>query len=227
MLSAAEFASLVHVFPAMGQLDRATREAFSSRATAQDAPAGFAVFETGQDCENFLWLISGRVRVVAQSENGREILLYRVEPGELCILTTGCLLGQDPYPARGEVEVGAHAVFLPATDFEELILQSSPLRRLVFQALSSRMQALMALVEAVAFQKIDRRLARALLNRARIAGRSGIPCTHQELADEVGTAREIVTRILAGFESTSAVQLSRRKVTIADEVQLRSIAGAL
>jgi CRP/FNR family transcriptional regulator, anaerobic regulatory protein len=226
MLSDAEFASLVHVFPALDQLDRTTREVFVSRAIAQDAPTGFAVFEPGHECQNFLWLISGRVRVAAQAESGREILLYRVEPGELCVFTTACLLGHDRYPARGEVESPAHAIFLPAATFEQLMLQSPSLRQLVFRALSLRMHELMGLVEAVAFHKVDQRLAQSLLDRARASGGNELHCTHQELADEVGTAREIVSRVLANFETAGMVRLSRRLVVITDEVELTAVGGS-
>ena len=152
--------------------------------------------------------------------NGRELQLYRVVPGEACILTSSCLLGQVAYRARGVADSDVVAVALPPAVFTALLAEHEPFRRYVFGLFAERMAELMALVEAVAFQRLDQRLAALLLGKGRI-----VRTTHQALADELGSVREIVSRLLKSFAERGLVSLSREQVEIVDARRLREIAA--
>jgi CRP/FNR family transcriptional regulator len=227
MISYAEFASLVHAYPELAELGLKSRKAFIAAATARDADRGEAVFQAAAPCESAVWLVSGRVRVVARASSGRELLLYRIGPGEVCILGIASLLGHSPYPAHAEVEEPVHAICLPASSFEDLLQSSAELRNLVFRTLASRMRDLMSTLEALAFHRLDQRLARALVARTQNTGSGELRCTHQTLADELGTAREMVSRILEDFESSGLLRLGRGRIVVENlpELKAREQAG--
>ena len=220
MISEAEFANLLHRFPALKELSAAERDGFRAAATPVVLDGGARVFEAGARCENFLWLTDGSVRVTATDGDGREILLYRVEPGELCVFTTSCALGHASYPAAGRTESATRAVVLPVGRFEDLVVHVPALRRLVFSALSTRLHEMMGLVESVAFHRLEQRVAAWLLREFESA--EDVERSHQEIADELGSTREPISRVLAGFERNGWIELGRRRVTCRDREGLRS-----
>jgi CRP/FNR family transcriptional regulator len=169
------------------------------------------LFEPGTQCEGFPLVLDGSVRVTASSEGGREIVLYRVAPGEGCILSGGCLLGHSSYRARGVAETDVLLASIPPALFQELLVQSEPFRRFVFDMYGTRLAEVMELLEEVAFRKLDTRLARLLLQRGPL-----IEATHQALADELGSVRVFVSRLLRSFEERGWVKLERERVTVTD-----------
>ena len=206
----------------LGELPPSQLDDVLGVAAVMHLPAGSVVFDEEQACQGFPLLLSGSVRVIKASPNGRELQLYRVGPGESCILTSSCLLGHDHYHARGVVEQDAELVLLPPAAFRKLVSSSEPFRNYVFDLFSDRLTDLMQLVSAVAFQKLDQRLA------ALLAGKSGtLHATHQALADELGSVREIVSRLLKQFEEQGWVRLGREKVEIFDAEALRRYSGGL
>ncbi len=132
------------------------------------------------------------MRVAKFAPNGREIMLYRVEPGQGCILSGGCLLGHSDYSARGIAEQDVTLLSMPPALFHELLLGFEPFRRFVFGMYGERLAEVMELVEEVAFRRLDERLAQLLIHRGPV-----LEATHQKLADELGSVREIVSRLLA------------------------------
>lgn len=182
-------------------------------------PAGAILFDEQQPCRGFPFVLSGNIRVVKHAANGRELPLYRVMPGESCIITSSCLLGGADYNARGVTESETVLAFLPKTEFDWL-LTHPPFRDFVFHLFAERIAELMQLVEEVAFRKLDQRLANLLL------GRGGcIHLTHQQLADELGSVREMVSRLLKGFAEQGLVRLGRERIEILDPPGLRRIAA--
>lgn len=186
-------------------------------------PAGAVVFGPGQPPQNYLLLIRGTVRVHQLSENGREIVLYRVAAGESCAMTTACLIGDDVYQAEGVAETPVEAVVLPREAFDEAISKSPEFRRFVFAALSSRMSNLFKLIEEVAFSRIDIRLAQRLIELAGDGDRVGM--THQQLASELGTAREVISRQLNEFQRRGLVATARGELKLVDREALRRLAN--
>ena len=173
-------------------------------------PAGRQLFYPGSSCENYLLVLAGVVKVQIMSDSGREILLYHVRSGDSCVLTTSCILSGDRYPAEGISEGEVTAFAMSSYAFYRCIEQSSFFREFVFKNFSLRLSKLIGRMEAVVFDTIDQRICKALLQ----AGEKVILKTHHELAYELGTAREVVSRHLKNFEGYGWVNLKRGTVDI-------------
>jgi len=180
------------------------------------------VFHAGDLCEAFLIVLDGDVRVQLTSAGGREVTLYRIGRGGSCILTTSCLLSRENYPAEAIAESDVEALAIPMRSFERALEQSAWFRKLVFDGMSTRLASVIRKIEQIAFTSIDARLAAALL----ALDEEGVAnITHQDLAVELGTAREVVSRHLKRFESEGWVRLGRGQVAVADRRRLEGIAA--
>ncbi len=211
-------AELRGLYPALAGLPESTLAAALDKAEVVSLPAGTPLFGEGSVCRQFPLVLAGSIRVAKVGE-GRELHLYRVTPGESCVLTSSCLVGGRDYPATGVVESDVRLVVLPKAVFDQLVASHPPFRQYVFGLFAERLTDLMALVEAVAFHKLDRRVAAALLGHGRV-----VEMTHQQLADSVGSVREIVTRVLRSFVDQGFVKLGRGSVEVLDAAGLRSVA---
>lgn len=211
--------SICTLYPVLCELAAPELERLLAEAQVTDVPAGAVLFDERQSCTGFPLVLSGSVRVVKSAPNGRELPLYRVTPGETCIITSSCLLGNVPYNARGIADTETRLVLLPR-DAVGILLERKPFRDFVFALFAERMADLMTLVEEVAFRKLDQRLAALLLGKGRV-----LATTHQKLADELGSVREIVSRLLKGFAAQGLVSLGREQVEILDPAGLRRIAS--
>ena len=213
--------NLVALFPALRDMPTALWQQFDREATYIEAQAGTVLFESSGPCQAFPMLLSGSVRVARSGSNGRELQLYRVLPGEICIITSSCLIGEAAYPARGVAESNLTAVVVPRPLFSLLIEQHPPFRSAIFRVFGERLAELMQLVDEIAFRKLDQRLASLLLAKG-----GTVNATHQNLADELGSVREIISRLLKGFEDDGLVALRREQIQILDAVALRAVAQA-
>lgn len=211
-------AELRGLYPALASLPEPALAAALVKAEVVSLPAGTPLFGEGSVCRQFPLVLAGSIRVSKVGE-GRELHLYRVTPGESCVLTSSCLVGGRDYPATGVVESDVRLVVLPKAVFDELVASHPPFRQYVFGLFAERLTDLMALVEAVAFHKLDRRVAAALLGHGRI-----VEMTHQQLADSVGSVREIVTRVLRSFLDQGFVKLGRGSIEVLDAAGLRGVA---
>jgi CRP/FNR family transcriptional regulator len=210
-------------FPGLANLDAAGQARLAAAATRVALPPGAAAFRPGTACEAFVFVIAGRIRVQMVSETGREVVLYRVQPGETCILTTACLLGSSDYPAEAIAEEPVDAMLLPRPAFQALLDAAPAFRDFVFNSFGRRLMDLFSLVEEVAFRRVDLRLARFLLER-RDAGNC-VLLSHHKLAVELGTVREVVSRQLKEFERRAWVALHRGRIDVRDEAALRRLAA--
>jgi CRP/FNR family transcriptional regulator len=207
------------LYPAFASMSDQALERVLASAVVRTVPAGTVLFDEQSPCQAFPMVVEGSVRVVKSAPSGRELQLYRVLPGESCILSTGCMLGNAPYSARGIAESELTIVALPPPLFHELIAEHEPFRSYVFGLFSERITELMQLVEAVAFHKLDQRLAALLLGKGKT-----IHTTHQHLADELGSVREIVSRLLKSFAEQGAVSIGREEIEIVNPTILRRVA---
>lgn len=215
--------SWIDRFPALDELTGDTLALLDETARVVSLPSGAKAFDAGSPCEQYLLLLSGTVRVQQVSASGREIVLYRVEGGESCILTTACLLAARPYAAEGVTETSVEAVLVPRTTFEALMDRSPVFRQFVFASYAHRLTDLLVLVEEVAFGRLDVRLARCLLERGDPIGH--VALTHQALAVELGSAREVISRQLKEFERRGWVRRERGEIVVIDANSLVSLAG--
>ncbi len=171
----------------------------------------------------FPLVLAGSVRVVQRYANGRELQLYRIKAGESCLLSGTCLLGKTDYSASGIAEDKLELLVIPAVEFQSLIAEDEVFRTYVFSLYGERLATLLNLVEAIAYQKLDQRLAALLLAHAQ-GESTTIRATHQALADELGSVREIVTRLLRSFEDRGWVELGREKIVVRDTDAIAALA---
>lgn len=197
------------VFSLLDRLEPEVRGQLAIGSSEVHIPTGARLFSPGDGCEGFGFVVDGAVKVGLVSEQGRELVLYRVRPGESCTVTVSCLISGDPYPAEGVVEEDLTAIAVPKNLFSELVNRSPVFRSFVLEIFSARMTHLMALVHEVAFNKLDQRLAARLLELGPV-----VTMTHSELASELGTSREIVSRILESFADEGMVSLGRRLISV-------------
>jgi CRP/FNR family transcriptional regulator len=183
---------------------------------------GMSLYQHGQVCENYLLILSGSVRVQKLSEKGQVITLYHLVAGRACELTTTCLLGGKNYPAEAIAETEVHAILIPKADFQQALAQLPDFRNFVFSSIDKGMNDLIGLLEDVSFGRMDSRLARRLLQLADAT--HPIAVTHQALAEELGTAREVISRLLKGFERQNLVSLRRGHIEIVERQHLRDLA---
>lgn len=176
-------------------------------------PAGTDLFTEGDVCQTFLIVRSGQIKVSKLSENGREVLLYRVDPANLCVLTTSCLLAGSIYPAHGRTETDVEAITLSKTDFDRLIVESKEFREMVFGSFSRRFSAFVEKIDEIVFYGLKERLWLALETEAAQRGPS-IAKTHQQLAQDLGTEREVISRLLKQFEREGRLSLAKGEITI-------------
>jgi len=201
--------------------DPAAREVLAASRLVR-LPAGTTMFRDGDACRDYMLLVSGSVRIQKVAESGREIVLYRLQPGQGCVLTTSCLLAGRPYPAEGVAENEVTALAIPHAVFERGLAESPGFRRFVFSAYSRRLAELISLIEAVAFGRFEVRLAHYLLHHAPAQG--PLKITHSGLAQELGSAREVVSRQLKDFERRGLVRLTRGAIAIVDRDTLADVA---
>ena len=212
---------LLALYPALAGLPAARLDALLQVGATACLPAGSEVFAEDQPCAGFPLLVAGSIKVYKQAASGRELVLYRVVPGGSCIITSSCLLGRTNYNARGIAETPLTLFVLPVSAFAALLVEHPPFRDFVFRLFAERIGELMQLVEEVAFARLDQRLARLLLAR----GETTIGATHQQLADELGSVREIVSRLLKGFAAQGLVSLGREQIVVSDRDGLKNIAA--
>jgi len=209
-------------FQGLSRLAPDVKSTLLAESRLATVPEGTVIFGPGKAPENLLLLLEGTVRVQQTSESGREVFLYRVQAGESCVLTTACLLAYEDYSAEGIAETEISAVLVPRVTFDDLIARSPEFRRFVFTAYSRRISDLFHVIEEVAFRRVDVRLAQKLLQ---LAGSDGtLQATHQTLAVELGSVREVISRQLQEFQRRGWVELGRGVVRIVAPAGLRRLA---
>jgi len=210
-------------FSGLSGLNEDLRARLLEKSKIVQVDQGALVFGPGKVPEYLLLLLDGTVRVQQVTSEGREIVLYRVNAGDSCVLTTACLLAYEDYSAEGITETEVTAAAIPRAVFEELISSSPDFRRFVFTAYSKRIADLFYIIEEIAFRRMDIRLAQRLLELDR--GNHKVKSTHAQLAAELGTAREVISRQLQEFQRREWVKLSRGSVGLTDLDALKKLAA--
>lgn len=211
---------LLKMYPALNDLNIDQLASLLRPESILQLPENTELFAEHQPCRGFPLVLEGSIRVIKQSANGRELMLYRVKPGGSCIISSSCLLGKTQYNARGITETAIKLLVLPLPLFSTLITENTAFRDFVFHLFSERISNLMELVEEVAFTRLDQRLAKQLISRSD----NVLNITHQQLANELGSVREIVSRLLKGFATQGLVGLSREQIQILNREKLTLLA---
>lgn len=209
----------IEVLPSLNELEPAALQKLGQAAHLVQAPAGHVLSKPGSSCDNYLIVLEGTVRTFITGENGREIVLYRVEGGQTCILTTSCLMTGSNYETEGIAESDVTALAVPRTMFLELLGTSEKFRHLAFNTFSERLHELVILINEISFGQLDTRLAGYLIDKS---DGDTIIATHQSIAMELGSAREAVSRLLKDFERKGLVELDRGRIIITQRAELEN-----
>jgi len=219
MINETEYKGLARNYPVLSDLPWDLQTELMRDGQPVEFPEGEILFDVHSPCSLFLMLNAGTIRVIISTSTGREILLYRVQEGEACVLTVSCLLGNSAYPARGLAETPLQGVAIKKSLFTRLVAGCPPFREFAFRFFGDRLARLMTLIEEVTFGRMDQRLASLLLRKG-----ASMETTHQILADELGSVREVVSRILKDFEGQGILELERGQIRVLDEQALQRIA---
>ncbi len=220
MLEAKYYDRIAEALPFLKKTDSQIAREFRQAAYYARIPVGKDIFVEGDAVQSIALLLSGNVRVYKIGENGREITLYRFGLGESCILTANAIMNHQTFPAVALVESEAEAIMVPAETFRDWMRRYEEWRTFLFDLLSQRLAAVMSIVDEVVFHRMDARVAALLLRRTDQG--SIIQITHQEIAAELGSSREVISRILEGFESAGLISSSRGQVEIVDAAELEA-----
>lgn len=174
-------------------------------------PPGTQLYRQGDACSAIAFVLSGEIRVYKIGSGGREITLYEIGPGETCILNASCILSGRSYPAHASTLAESAIYLVPSDLFRSLVAEHDAMRDFVFSLLSERLTGVMELVEEIAFGRMDARLKDYLVEKA---GDDRLKTTHQKIASDLGTSREVVSRLLKDFERKGEVRLSRNEITL-------------
>jgi len=198
-------------FPAFRGLGQHSFREFLVAGSRHVMPAGTQLYREGDACSAIAFVLSGDIRVYKIGQTGREITLYEIGPGETCILNASCILANRTYPAHASTLMETDLVLVPSDNFRRMVATSEQMQRFVFAIMSDRLVSVMELVEEVAFGRMDQRLMDYLVEKSE-NGR--LEVTHQKIANELGTSREVVSRLLKDFERRKRIRLGRNAITL-------------
>lgn len=212
-------------FPQLAAITDAAWLSASDAAQMMDFPAGTIMMRPGEASQGFVLLAKGCVRVYERAQNGREIVLYRTQAGEMCLLTLSNLLNNTTYSAEAVAQEEVRAIIIPLDSFHKAFTHSEAFRQALFATLSQRLSDLMHLVGKVAFQRLDLRLASLLGQLFDERRTTCLHVTHQELAHELGTTREVTSRLLKQLERLGCIRLRRGSVELLSSQDLSRLSG--
>ncbi|MEM1193671.1 MAG: Crp/Fnr family transcriptional regulator [Pseudomonadota bacterium] len=213
---------MAHIDAMTMQMDPAQLPPPLDGANPVSLPAGATIFEPGDPCTQFFFVLEGTIRVALTARNGRTVTLYRFGAGETCVMTTSCLLGGASYGAEANTQSAVRALVLTKNAFDTAFSQSAPFRQLVLTAFSDRLAQMMARIETIAFTPLDQRLAATLLEHLPGTARA-IKLTHDDLAQDLGSAREVISRKLAQWEQDGLIIRQRGMITVTDRAALQNL----
>ena len=210
--------------PGWGQLTPAQQTRLSEAARPRAFSAGELIHNGDADCVGLLLVKSGRLRVFILSEDGREITLYRLLPGEICLFSASCMMPQIAFAVTVTAEAPSEVLALPPDVYKAVMAESAPLANFTNELIAARFSDVMWLIEQILWKSFDRRLAAFLLAEAKLEHSATLHLTHEAIANHMGTAREVVTRMLRYFQGEGWVKLARGTLQLTDEPSLRALA---
>ncbi|NOY72703.1 MAG: Crp/Fnr family transcriptional regulator [Gammaproteobacteria bacterium] len=211
---------LSEYFPFLNHPSSEFGKPFFRSASLIHIPAGHTIASEGTECNQLALLVSGQVRVYKLADSGREITLYRISKGDSCVLTASCIMSNTPFPAIATAETDVDAVLVPSRQVHEWMSESKPWNTFIFGLIAKRLTEVIAVLEGVAFHRMDERIAAYLIAIASQGQTLNI--THHEIASDLGTSREVVSRILKEFEGKGLIKGARSKLTVVNLAGLQN-----
>ena len=213
----------LHVFPPLQGLDGMHLARAQSSVTFPELDGGDVAYHQGWECPNYVMCLEGGTRTFKTSSNGREMVIYRVGPGSTCVFTTQCLLAGGTFPAESVAETPTRLAALPAATFHDLMSDSPAFRQFVLDDYANLLGSMITLVDEIAFSGLDERLARRLVSEA--GSGDIVSKTHQQLAADLGSVREVISRYLGEWERQGWIKTARGSVQILDRGALAGYRG--
>jgi len=222
MINQTQASQLLKLFPVLESLSEDSRRTLYETGQILDLPQGQMLLQPNQQCQYIPLVLSGQLRVFKLSANGREMTLFRTGPGETCLMSIACRIRDEDFPAQAQVEEAATLFMLPQNIYNSILDRLPAWKDYLIITLYDHLTETMETLEAVAFDRTDRRLAAWLLEHSN-GGKDRISTTHEAIAIELGTVREVISRLLGEFKSHSAVTLGRGRIEILSSAFLQSL----
>ncbi|MGJ4850795.1 Crp/Fnr family transcriptional regulator [Bacillota bacterium Meth-B3] len=217
-------ATLAEVFPCWDQLDDEARGELGARVYSRSFCRGQVLHQGAGDCAGLFLVKRGQLRVYILSEGGKEVTLYRLFAWDICLFSASCIMKNISFELHVEAEKDAEVFIVPAELFERLAKRSLPLADYQAQLMAARFSDVMWVMEQILFVSLDSRLAGFLLEQSAIERSDEINITHEEIARHLGSAREVVTKMLHYLAGEGMVRLQRGRVTLVDRAKLEALA---
>lgn len=215
--------AIFSTFPFLEKLSGQEKNSFLTQAQTIKLAKNQSVYFEGDCCQFLPLIISGNIRIYKLGEEGREITLYHLEKGDSCVLTASSIMSQKDFPAFAITLTRVEAVTIPASSLRKWIRHNPIWQDYICGLLSRRLTNVIEIVEEVAFRRMDCRIASYLLKTSGNKSEA-ISKTHLEIARELGTSREVVSRILKIFEKEELLSLSRKAIALNNRIKLETIA---
>lgn len=214
---------LARVFPFWGKLLPEEREYFLAHTVERTYEKGAHVYQGLQGCTGVIAVRSGQLRVYLLSDEGKEITLYRLIEGDVCLLSASCILKNISFNSYIDAEVGTEVTLTQPEAYDRLRSRNPEVETYTGGMIAGRFSEAMWVMEQVVFMKFDRRLAIFLLEQLALEGSDTVTLTHEQIAKHLGSAREVVTRMLKYFQSEGIVSVSRGGIKVLDEKRLYAL----
>lgn len=215
--------SFEDLFPVWDQLNMAQKNRILDSLITRQIKKGTVIHNGSMDCTGLLLVKHGQLRACILSDEGREITLYRLFDRDMCLFSASCIMRSIQFDVTIEAEKDTDLWIIPAEIYKNIMEESAPVANYTNELMASRFSDVMWLMEQIMWKSFDKRLAAFLLEESTLEGSSTLKLTHEIVANHLGTAREVVTRMLRYFQSEGMVKLARGTVEITDEEKLRQI----
>ena len=215
--------SIANYFPVFSKLTPQQQEMVQNYTAIRTVPAGTVVHNGAMECTGFLLVRSGQLRAYTLSEEGREVTIYRLFAHDCCLFSAACIMSSLQFEVIIETEKDSEIFIIPPSVYQKLMNESLPVSKYTNDLMASRFSDIMWLMEQIMWKSFDKRLAAFLLEEAQLDGTNSLKLTHERIANHMGTAREVVTRMLRYFQSEGLVQLSRGTIEITDAAGLEAL----
>ena len=214
---------LANYFPIWNKLTPAQQERIASTTILHSVDGGTLLHDGGPDCLGLLLVKSGQLRAYMLSEEGREVTICRFFEMDICLFSASCVMRNMQFAVFIEAEKDSEVFVIPACLYQNLMDESLPLANFSHNLITSHLSEVMWLMEQIMWKSFDKRLAAFLLEETAVEGSNSLKITHEKIANHLGTAREVVTRMLRYFQSEGMVKLTRGTVDILDEKKLKKL----
>ena len=215
--------SIANYFPVFSKLTPQQQKMVLDYTAIRTVPAGTVVHNGAMECTGFLLVRSGQLRAYTLSEEGREVTIYRLFDHDCCLFSAACIMSSLQFEVIIETEKDSEIFIIPPSVYQKLMNESLPVSKFTNDLMATRFSDIMWLMEQIMWKSFDKRLAAFLLEEANIEGTTLLKVTHERIANHMGTAREVVTRMLRYFQGEGFVKLTRGAIEITDKPGLEAL----